>query len=80
MKKMKSLFMMLIMVMLPLSNVRVSAEPEEVPLGYDDPSYNQENPNKSPVLVPEVSIEEIRLIWKMRTIPKTHQSDTEEKI
>lgn len=29
---------------------------------------------------PEVSIEEIRLIWKMRTIPKTHQSDTEEKI
>ena len=63
MKKMKSLFMMLIMVMLPLSNVRVSAEPEEVPLGYDDPSYNQENPNKSPVLVPEVSIEDYTLYF-----------------
>ncbi len=55
--------MMLIMVMLPLSNVRVSAEPEEVPLGYDDPSYNQENPNKSPVLVPEVSIEDYTLYF-----------------
>ena len=36
MKKMKSLFMMLIMVMLPLSNVRVSAEPEETGLPADD--------------------------------------------
>jgi len=42
MKKTKLLFMTLIMVMLPLSNVRVSAQPEDVPLevGYEDPSEN----------------------------------------
>ena len=82
MKKTKLLIMTLIMVMLPLSNVRVSAEPEDVPLetGIVDPSAPHDNPQREPVKVPEVSIEEIRLIWKMRTIPKTHQSDTEEKI
>lgn len=63
MKKTKLLFMTLIMVMLPLSNVRVSAEPEDVPLEYEDPSENQDNPHKSPVLIPEVSIEDYTLYF-----------------
>ena len=65
MKKTKLLFMTLIMVMLPLSNVRVSAQPEDVPLevGYEDPSENQDNPHKSPVLIPEVSIEDYTLYF-----------------
>lgn len=63
MKKTKLLFMTLIMVMLPLSNVRVSAEPEDVPLEYEDPYENQENPQRNPVLVPEVSIEEYTLYF-----------------
>ena len=63
MKKTKLLFMILIMVMLPLSNARVSAEPEDVPLEYEDPYENQENPQRNPVLVPEVSIEEYTLYF-----------------
>ena len=55
--------MTLIMVMLPLSNVRVSAEPEDVPLGYNDPDNPHENPNKNPVEIPEVSIEDYTLYF-----------------
>lgn len=52
--------MMLIMVMLPLSNnVRVSAEPADMPLetGIVDSSNNQDNPHKTPTIIPKVSIE-----------------------
>ena len=65
MKKTKLLFMTLIMVMLPLSNVRVSAEPEDVPLetGIVDPSNNQDNPHKTPTIIPKVSIEDYTLYF-----------------
>ena len=57
--------MTLIMVMLPLSNVRVSAEPEDVPLetGIVDPSAPHDNPQREPVKVPEVSIEDYTLYF-----------------
>jgi len=59
MKKTKILIMTLIMVMLPLSNVRVSAEPADMPLetGIVDSSNNQDNPHKTPTIIPKVSIE-----------------------
>ena len=66
MKKIKSLFMMLIMVMLPLSNnVRVSAEPADMPLetGIVDSSNNQDNPHKTPTIIPKVSIEDYTLYF-----------------
>ena len=65
MKKTKLLIMTLIMVMLPLSNVRVSAEPEDVPLetGIVDPSDPHDNPQREPVKVPEVSIEDYTLYF-----------------
>ena len=58
--------MMLIMVMLPLSNnVRVSAEPADVPLetGIVDSSNNQDNPHKTPTIIPKVSIEDYTLYF-----------------
>ena len=58
--------MMLIMVMLPLSNnVRVSAEPADMPLetGIVDSSNNQDNPHKTPTIIPKVSIEDYTLYF-----------------
>ena len=63
MKKTKLLFMTLIMVMLPLSNVRLSAEPEDVPLEYEDPSDPHDNPQRELVKVPEISIEDYTLYF-----------------
>ena len=59
----KKLIVLVLMAILLLPSVRTMAKPENVPLEYDDPSYNQENPNKSPVLVPEVSIEDYTLYF-----------------
>ena len=46
------------MAMLPFCSLQLTAIAGNVPLqvGIDDPSYGQGNPNKSPVLIPEVSI------------------------
>ena len=65
MKKTKILIMTLIMVMLPLSNVRVSAEPADMPLetGIVDSSNNQDNPHKTPKIIPKVSIEDYTLYF-----------------
>ena len=63
MKKTKLLFMTLIMVMLPLSNVRVNAEPADVPLEYEDPADPLNDPHRSPVEIPEVSIEDYTLYF-----------------
>ena len=63
MKKTKFLFMTLIMVMLPLSNVRVNAEPADVPLEYEDPADPLNDPHRSPVEIPEVSIEDYTLYF-----------------
>ena len=63
MNKTKLLVMTTMMAMLPFSSVRVNADPLNVPLqvGYEDPTGNQINPHKSPVLIPEVSIEDYTL-------------------
>ncbi|MCR4915901.1 MAG: hypothetical protein K6A96_09125 [Prevotella sp.] len=65
MKKTKILIMTLIMVMLPLSYVRVSAEPADMPLetGIVDSSNNQDNPHKTPTIIPKVSIEDYTLYF-----------------
>jgi hypothetical protein len=53
--KKKSLFlvMLLTMFMSSLSNVYAA----RIPLTYDDPTSNQDNPQRSPILVPEVDLE-----------------------
>lgn len=63
MKKKTLLIMTLIMAMLSLSNVRVSAAPEDVPLGYNDPSDPHDNPQRGPVKVPKISIEDYTLYF-----------------
>jgi len=56
-----SLFM--IMVFLPLSSIKLNAASEPLPLQveYNDPAEGQGRPQKSPILVPEVSIEDYTL-------------------
>ena len=49
--------------MLSLSNLHVSAAPVEIDLqaGYIDPTDDQDNPHRSPILSPSVSIEDYTL-------------------
>ena len=51
--------------LLPFPSVCVNADGGIVPLevGYDDPTYGQINPNKGPVLVPEVSLNDYTLTF-----------------
>lgn len=63
---MKKLCLVLIMAaLLPLSSVCVEAVGGIVHLevGYDDPTNSQTNPNRTPILVPEVSIDEYTLTF-----------------
>ena len=57
--KKKFLLLSLMMAMLPFLSVNVNAAKEEVYLqvGHDDPTTDQGKPQKSPVLVPEISID-----------------------
>ena len=84
MKKTKILFMMLIMVMLPLSTVRISAEPEDVPLEYENPStiiIPTEPQSKSPktALKTTTSISTLRVtatccvLWMSLTMWSIHR-------
>ena len=63
MKKSKAFFLSMMMVMLPLSNVDVTAKPENVPLqvGIVDPTYDQGERPRSPI--PQVSIEAYTLTF-----------------
>ena len=63
MKKSKAFFLSMMMVMLPLSNVDVTAKPEIVPLqvGYEDPTNTQGERPRSPI--PQVSIEDYTLTF-----------------
>ena len=51
--------------LLPLSSVSLNSVAGIVPLevGYTDPTSNQTNPQKTPVLVPEVSIDDYVLTF-----------------
>ncbi len=55
----------LIMTLLPLSSLSVSATPEDILLEAEliDPTNEQGGPQRSPVLVPEVSIEGHTLLF-----------------
>ncbi len=57
--KTKKLFAIVMMAFMPLVNVSVSVASEVVPLeiGFDDPFDTQDDPNRSPETVPEVSID-----------------------
>ena len=61
MTKTRFILVSLMMAMLPLSNMHVIAVPVTLTVGYQDPTIGQTNPHKSPVLVPEVSIDEYTL-------------------
>ena len=55
----------LMMISLPFCGLQVSAAPVPVGLevGYDDPKNNAGNPQRGPVLVPEVGIEDYALAF-----------------
>ncbi len=62
----KNYFILLMMLAaLPMFSLRVNATLIQIPLQveYDDPSHDQDNPNRGPVLVPEVSIEDYTLYF-----------------
>lgn len=52
--------MALIMILLPLTNVHVNAEPVQVNLnvGFIDPRDDQDDPQRNPVIVPSVELED----------------------
>ena len=61
----KNLLLVLMAVLLPLSSLNVYADPVGIPLQveYDDPSDDQDNPQRTPVLIPEVSIDGYELLF-----------------
>lgn len=65
MKKKHYFLVSLLAVMLPLKSVQVAANPIIIPLevGIDDPTSNHDNPQRTPVLVPEVSIDGYELLF-----------------
>ena len=64
MKNKKGLFISMMMAFLPLSNVQINAK-VEIPLQveYVDPNYGQNGPQRGPVLVPELSVEDYTLTF-----------------
>lgn len=65
MRTKKSILLSLAMALLPFSSVVVSAFPIDIQLqvGYIDPSEDKDDPNRNPVLIPEVSIDEYTLYF-----------------
>ena len=62
----KKIFLLsLAMALLPLSSVCVSAlaGPVYLQVRIEDPEHNQDNKNRTPVLIPEVSIEDCTLYF-----------------
>ena len=57
--KKNSFIILMMLAVLPMFSLRVNATLFQIPLQveYDDPSHDQDNPNRGPVLIPEVSIE-----------------------
>lgn len=53
------LFVSVVAGVLSLSSVSVNATPEDVTLqvGYDDPGNGQDNPQRSPIIIPEVTLD-----------------------
>ena len=53
----KSIIISLLAAMLTLGNVSVYAEPESVDLQYDDPGSGNEGQQKTPITIPDISLE-----------------------
>ncbi len=53
------------MALMPLTSIHMSAAslPVELQAGYIDPTYDQGKPQKGPVLVPELSLEDYTLTF-----------------
>lgn len=63
MAKKRFIVFLLIMAMLPLSNMYVNATQIPLRVGYNDPTLGQTNPQKTPILIPEISIEDYTLTF-----------------
>ena len=63
MKKKRLILISLMMALLPLSNMYVNALPVTLNVGYQDPTLGQTNPQRPPILVPEVSIDDYTLTF-----------------
>ena len=59
----KHLFLLLMAIMLPFTSMQLNAAQVNLQVGYDDPTTDQESPQRGPVLVPEVSIEDYTLTF-----------------
>ena len=62
-KKRLLLFLLLVMTMMPFTSVSVYADPESIDLEYEDPLLGGLGPNKSPINIPEISLESYTLYF-----------------
>ena len=60
---MKTKLFVLMMAFMPFSSVCVNAAPVTLQIGAVDPTTNQGEPSRGPVLVPEVGIEDYTLTF-----------------
>ena len=56
--KKKCLFLVLLLALLPLSNVHIMAQPIDFGVGYEDPTDPKDDYPRSPILIPNVDIDE----------------------
>jgi len=63
MKSKQKTFLILTMALLLLSSVYVNAAAVQLEVRFEDPTYGQNNPQRGPVLIPEVSIEGYTLFF-----------------
>ena len=63
MNKKRFILISLMMVILPLLNMYVHSTPVTLNAGYKDPTLSQTNPQKGPVLVPEVNLDDYTLTF-----------------
>ncbi|MBO7577808.1 MAG: DUF3244 domain-containing protein [Prevotella sp.] len=59
----KSIIISLLAAMLSFGNVSVYADPESIDLEYEDPDDGNEGLNKSPISIPEISLEDHTLYF-----------------
>lgn len=59
----KSIIISLLAAMLSLGNVSVYAEPESIDLEYEDPLLGGLGPNKSPITIPDIGLEDYILYF-----------------
>ena len=65
MSKKSFILILCLTAVLSLTSVNVYADPEDIFLqvGYDDPNYGDEGLNRSPILVPEISLDGYTIIF-----------------